>query len=74
MGGFAKVSGDKLYWFGRNLSAYILTIGFFPIFLVMLTLEMLWEGLLIVIRSDGSEELSYPWEISWPFFREDDGW
>ena len=63
---------DKLYWILRNGSSFILNLLVLPVFLVMFALEAIWDGLRAVFTADGSEELSYPWQLEWPFFRERD--
>ncbi len=51
----------RLYWFLRNLSAFILLI---PCSLVSYSWGWIKTARIIFI-TDGSETISYPWEIDW---------
>lgn len=49
---------ERSYWFFRNLAALVLSIPIIPIHI----LYNLFHAIRIVIKSDGSEVLSFPWE------------
>lgn len=63
---------DRAYWFGRNLSSLILNVLIMPIYMAMFVAEAVFDGIRITLLCNGSEELSFPWENEWPFFRGDE--
>jgi hypothetical protein len=60
---------DKWYWFWRNTSALVLNTIILPIWLLLFVIEFFVMGIKAVWSMDGSEELTYPWEMDWPLFR-----
>jgi hypothetical protein len=57
----------RIYWFLKNLSAFILL-------LIVRPLYCLWEIIIsikVLFVTDGSEELLFPWEYDWMGWR---GW
>ena len=53
---------DRLYWFFRNLSAFILLLVFSPFYWVInLTIALIK----VLIVTDGSSIIAYPWEWNW---------
>jgi hypothetical protein len=54
---------DRLYWFSKNLVTFILLLIVLPFHLAFAIIR----GLRIVFITDGSEELTFPWEWDWRF-------
>lgn len=52
---------DRLYWFARNLAAFILQTICVPFFV----LYMWIRSIQTLFITDGSELLGFPWETDW---------
>lgn len=59
-----------LFYFSRNIGPAILIVVTYPIFLILYTLDMIADLARILYKSDGSEDLPWPWQMEWPLFDE----
>jgi hypothetical protein len=56
----AKAKG-RLYWFGRNMAAWIIGIPFYPLLMIV---DFLWLTTRIFV-TDGSVRIQWPWKWKW---------
>lgn len=65
--GELMILGDRLYWFSRNLAALISIVCFMPIYIPIWLIWTAIELSRIVLVSNGSETLNWPWKFKYPW-------
>lgn len=63
---------DRFYWFQRNALAFLANIIVAPVYIIMFIFEALYDGVRYTLRCDGSTVLHWPWEMEWPFMRDEE--
>ena len=59
---------DYLYWFSRNLLAFILVLIFSPIYWIWQIIGATVGAIIILFNPSGSETIGFPHEWDWKFF------
>lgn len=63
---------EKIYWFIYNGSRFLTNLIVSPIYISLFFIEAIYDGIKYTLECDGSTPLLWPWEMEWPFFREED--
>ena len=60
------MNNDKVYWFVRNASAFVLCCLVYPGYCLYVLVSGLRDDLRTVFKCDGSTTIDYPWNwIGW---------
>lgn len=58
---------DRLYWFSRNLMAFVLVILLAPIYFTWYMVSSIAGDIMTLTVTDGSEVIGWPHEWDWKY-------